>query len=71
MSITYPDPAGHEFGAARPEPRWLMATLVCRMCETRQVSIYPEDVFDETAMECEACGHMTAEPEDVEGAGHV
>lgn len=64
MSIADPYPVGHEFGANPREPGWWVATLVCRMCGTRQVAMYPEDVFDETAMECETCGHMTAEPED-------
>jgi len=39
-----------------------VATLECRICGERQVAIYPDDVFDETAMECASCGHMTAEP---------
>lgn len=36
--------------------------LECRMCGERRVYTWPVDVLDEDAMECDCCGHMTAEP---------
>ena len=37
---------------------------VCRICGHRAMSVYPECVPDEQALECSNCGHMTCGPEE-------
>ena len=40
---------------------WLVGKWECRMCGHIQISVYPNDIMDDTRGECENCGHMTAE----------
>lgn len=45
-----------------PEPGWMAAICVCRVCSHRHVSVYPADITEEDNQECPRCHAMAAEP---------
>ena len=43
-------------------PRYIWTRVKCRICEVEFLTVYPCNIFDDTILECESCGHCTCEP---------
>lgn len=41
---------------------WLVATVECRVCSDKHVSVYPADIAEEDNQECARCRSMSCEP---------
>lgn len=42
--------------------RYVWTKVKCRICQYEFMTIYPDNIFDETILECEDCGHPCCEP---------
>ena len=54
-----------EIAAFEGEPdsdRYFWARVKCRICEYEFLTVYPDNVLDESCLECESCTHLCCEP---------
>ena len=41
--------------------RYIWTKVKCRICQYEFLTVYPDNIFDETILECEACEHPCCE----------
>lgn len=46
---------------------WLVATVECRVCSHRHISVYPASILEEDNQECPNCHAMSCEPVEYHG----
>lgn len=50
-----------EFNGTPESRRYIWTKVKCRICQYEFLTIYPSNIFDETILECESCGHRCCE----------